>query len=301
MRGQTILITGGTGSFGQAFARYALDHGAETVRIVSRSESKQAAMRRAFHDDPRLRFLIGDVRDLERLRLACKGVQTVIHAAALKRIEVCEYDPHEATKTNVLGTENVARACLDTGVRRGVLVSTDKACKPLTHYGITKAVAEATFLASNAYVGGPPIFAAVRYGNVANSTGSVIPLWKAQAQQGQQLTITDVRCTRYWITLEHAVRFVGEVLGHPAGKLYVPEMPSYKVVDLALACQLAFGKPENARRPFEIIGMRGVEKAHEDLVGEYERHVVAPRKPMNSGENARWLTVEDLQRKVERL
>lgn len=281
-----VLITGGTGSFGQAFTRWALPH-AEVVRVFSRDEAHQAQMREAFGDHPKLRFLIGDVRDLDRLRLACQGVDTVIHAAALKRIEVCEYDPHEATKTNVLGTENVARACLDTGVARAVMLSTDKACKPITHYGATKYVAETTFLAANSYVGGPPVFSVVRYGNVAGSRGSVIPFWKAQLAKGARLSVTDLRCTRYWITLDEAVRFVGSVLKLPAGGLHVPEMPSYKVLDLAFAVQ-------GNTTPVKVVGLRGVEKLHEDLVAEYEHHVIAPRKPMSSDQGP-FLSVDELR------
>ena len=287
LTGKTLLITGGSGFFGQAFAHHALQAGAKAVRIFSRGEALQAAMQ-ARMPSSRLRFLIGDVREIDRLRLAMRGVDYVIHAAALKRIESCAYNPDEAVATNVTGTQRVVRAALDADIERLLLISTDKACLPITHYGQTKAVAESTVLGANVYLGGPPRFSVVRYGNVANSTGSVIPLWRQQAARGDALTVTDVRCTRFWISLEEAVRFVDWALDQPGGKCYVPPMPSYKVLDLAFAVQ-------QSTRPVTVIGMRGIEKLHEDCIAAHETDVIGPAQPMNSGTNTHWLDVTDLQ------
>jgi UDP-N-acetylglucosamine 4,6-dehydratase len=288
LTGKTVLLTGGSGSFGQAFTAYALAHGIGRLRILSRDELKQAEMAERFPDD-RLRFLVGDVRDRDRVDLAMRGCDVVIHAAAMKRIEKCEYDPLEAIRTNVEGTTNVVRAAIHHRPRL-VFLSTDKACNPLTHYGVSKAAAEKIVLHSNAYLGGTALFSVVRYGNVANSRGSVIPLWQRLAREGKQLPVTDVRSTRFWITVEQAILFVVNTVAMPGGRLYVPAfMPSYKIVDLALAIQGASGPP------FQITGPRGVEKVHEDLVAAHEI-VVGMTGPYRSDMNTRWLTVDELRK-----
>jgi UDP-N-acetylglucosamine 4,6-dehydratase len=288
LTGKTVLLTGGSGSFGQAFTTYALAHGIGRLRILSRDELKQAEMAERF-PDPRLRFLVGDVRDRDRVDLAMRGCDVVIHAAAMKRIEKCEYDPDEAKRTNVDGTLNVVRAAVEHHTRL-VFLSSDKACNPITVYGFTKGTAEKMVLGGNAYLGGPPLFSVVRYGNVANSRGSVIPLWQRLAREGRRLPVTDVRSTRFWITLEQAVLFVTNTVAMPGGRLYVPAfMPSYKIVDLALAIQGAHGPP------FTITGPRGVEKVHEDLVAAHET-VVGMTGPYRSDMNTRWLTVDELRK-----
>ena len=290
LRNKTILVTGGSGSFGQAFARYALAHGVGRLRLLSRDELKQAEAAQHI-TDTRVRWMIGDVRDYDRVRLAMRGCDLVIHAAAMKRIEKCEYDPLEAIQTNIGGTTNVVKAAIVERCRI-ILLSTDKACNPITHYGVTKAAAEKIVLHANVYLGGPPLFTVVRYGNVANSRGSVIPIWREAVSRGNALQVTDIRSTRFWITLEEAVQFVVNTAAQPPGKLYVPGfMPSYKIVDLALAIQGPNGPP------FQIIGPRGIEKVHEDLVAEHES-AIGPKGPYRSDMNTRWLTVEDLRQGV---
>jgi len=287
----TVLITGGAGSFGQAMTQRLLTTELRQLRIYSRGEHRQAEMAARF-PDPRLRFLVGDVRDRARLTLAMRGVDLVYHAAALKRIEKCEYDPDEAVKTNILGTANVIHAAIETGARV-VFLSTDKACAPVTTYGFTKAAAENYAIKANAYLGGPPRFSVMRYGNVAGSQGSVIPLWRDLADRGRRLPLTDVRMTRFWITLAEAVDFACWVADQPAGKVYVPRMPSFKLVDLAFAIQ------QNAT-PLNVIGLRAVEKLHEDLVAPHERDIVTPwGGPMRSDQNTDWLDVKELTRRLE--
>jgi UDP-N-acetylglucosamine 4,6-dehydratase len=286
LKGKTVLVTGATGTFGQAFTRYALNHDVAKLRLLSRDEAKQAAAAETL-TDPRIRWLLGDVRDRDRLDMAMRGCDLVIHAAALKRIEKCEYDPLEAIHTNIEGTANVVRVAVQHQVRL-IFLSTDKACNPITHYGVTKAAAEKIVLHGNAYLGGPPLFSVVRYGNVANSRGSVIPLWQRLAREGKRLPVTDVRSTRFWITVEQAVLFVANTLAMPGGRLYVPGfMPSYKIVDLALAIQGANGPP------FTITGPRGVEKVHEDLVAAHET-VVGMIGPYRSDMNTKWLDAKAL-------
>ena len=200
----SLLITGGTGSLGNALTRYLLDHtNLRRVIIYSRDELKQHEMRQRFGNDPRLRFFIGNVRDLDRLRRAFTGVDYVIHAAALKQVPAAEYNPFECIKTNVLGGQNVIEAALDCGVKKLVALSTDKACNPINLYGATKLCSDKLFVAGNAYAGGSGTqFAVVRYGNVSGSRGSVVPLFKRFAETGGEVTITDERMTRFWITIE---------------------------------------------------------------------------------------------------
>jgi UDP-N-acetylglucosamine 4,6-dehydratase len=261
----SYLVTGGTGSFGQAFVRRLLNDGADRIVVFSRSESKQAAMRvsLAAHDE-RLRFMIGDVRDEKRLMDACRGVDTVVHAAALKRVEVCEADPNEAVLTNVIGTGNVARACIERGVRRAVFLSTDKAAAPNTLYGATKLNAERLWLASNVYAGGMETrFSATRYGNVLGSTGSVVPLWRAQAESGKPLTVTDPGMTRFWMRLEDAVALVLLALREMrGGEVFIPKIGSSSIRELA--------RTIDPRGQLAVTGPRPGEKIHETLISEEE-------------------------------
>lgn len=266
---RSILITGGTGSFGKKCARILLDEYAPSRLIIfSRDELKQHEMRVAGFDHPNLRYFIGDVRDVDRLRRALVGVDVVIHAAALKQVPACEYNPIEAIQTNVNGGKNVIEAALDNRVQRVLAMSTDKAVNPVNLYGATKLVAEKLFIQANAYRGGDPIrFSSVRYGNVAGSRGSVIPLFQQQRKSGR-ITITDPRMTRFWITLEQGVRFVLSCIENMVGgEIFVPKIPSMKMTDLARA--LAPGCEVNQ------IGIRPGEKLHEVLLSEDEaRHSV---------------------------
>jgi UDP-N-acetylglucosamine 4,6-dehydratase len=282
LEGKVVLVTGGTGSFGTAFLKTLLrDHEPAAVRIYSRDELKQYNLARAVAGDERVRFLIGDVRDAERLRMAMNGVDVAIHAAALKQVPACEYNPFEAVKTNILGAENVVAAAIANDVTRTLALSTDKAVNPVNLYGATKLAAEKIITQGNAYAGDSPArFATMRYGNVVGSRGSVIPLFKAQAREGE-LTITDEAMTRFWITLEQAVEFVISCLGlMRGGEVFVPRIPSMKVLEIADAIA-----PEATRR---IIGIRPGEKVHEVLLTEDEsrraraledRYVIYPQLP----------------------
>src|SRR4051812_26062927 len=209
IQGKVVLVTGGTGSFGNAFVRDLFErHDPAAVRVYSRDELKQYDMRRRFNDDERLRFLIGDVRDRDRLTMAMRGVDVVVHAAAMKQVPACEYNPFEAVQTNVHGAQHIIDAAIDTGVKRILALSTDKAVNPVNLYGATKLVAEKLFVDGNSYAGtNNTRFACVRYGNVVGSRGSVIPLFLEQRKTGT-VTVTDERMTRFWITLEQGVRFV---------------------------------------------------------------------------------------------
>lgn len=253
----TVLITGGTGSFGQAYVERALsgDHWKRII-VYSRGEHLQEEMARRFNDE-RLRFFIGDVRDLPRLEMAMRGVHTVIHAAALKIVPTCEYNPFEAINTNILGAQNVVRAAINEGVKQVVALSTDKACHPVNLYGATKLAAEKLFIASNALSAGNTTFSVVRYGNVVRSRGSVIPFFEKLVAEGvEKLPITHPEMTRFWITLPEAVYMVDMARRHGGGNVFIPHIPSFKVVDLAKA----MGKD------YEIIGIRPGEKLHETLI-----------------------------------
>lgn len=262
LNGASVLVTGGAGSFGQAFVRRALDAGARRVVIFSRDEAKQAAMRDSFND-PRLRFLIGDVRDKERLTEACRGVDIVVHAAALKRVEVCERDPNEAVATNVTGSQNVTRACIANGVGKAVLLSTDKAAAPNTIYGATKLAAERVWNGANVYAAGLHThFAVTRYGNVIGSRGSVVPLFKAQAVTGT-LTVTDADCSRFWMSMDAAVDLVVLALDRMrGGEVFIPKIGASSVLSIATAIA--------PKATFVETGLRPGEKLHECLVTEDE-------------------------------
>jgi UDP-N-acetylglucosamine 4,6-dehydratase len=261
---QNVLVTGGTGSFGRKFIRILLDefHPAKLI-IFSRDELKQHEMRTAGFSQPVLRYFIGDVRDQPRLRRAFNGVDVVVHAAALKQVPACEYNPMEAIKTNILGSSNVIDAALDAGVKKVLALSTDKAVSPVNLYGATKLCAEKLFVQSNAYAAGMETrFACVRYGNVVGSRGSVVPLFLKQRANGK-VTLTDERMTRFWISLEQGVRFVIRCIEQMrGGEVFVPKIPSMSVVDLAKAVA-----PE---AELEVIGIRPGEKLHEVLISEDE-------------------------------
>ena len=259
--GASVLITGGTGSLGKSLAEYLLkETKVRRIAIFSRDELKQHHLRIAFKDDPRLRWFLGDIRDLDRLKRAFHGVDFVIHAAALKQVDTGEYNPMEFIKTNVLGSQNVIDASIDAGVKRVVALSTDKASSPINLYGATKLTADKLFVAANNYsFTYGTTFSVVRYGNVMGSRGSVIPFFQEIAAQGKPLPITDLRMTRFWISIESAVKFVIDSLElMKGGELYVPRIPSMKITDLA-----------NAVSPgtkLEEIGMRPGEKLHEEMI-----------------------------------
>jgi UDP-N-acetylglucosamine 4,6-dehydratase len=260
----SILITGGTGSFGKKFTEVMLKkYHPKKLIIFSRDELKQHEMRLSGYDDKSLRYFIGDVRDVARLSRALEGVDIVIHAAALKQVPVCEYNPIEAVMTNVLGARNVIDAALDIGVKKVIAISTDKAVNPINLYGATKLVAEKLFVQANAYSGlHRTKFSCVRYGNVLGSRGSVIPLFIEQKKNGT-VTITDPRMTRFWITLEQGVNFVIRCLVQMnGGEVFIPKIPSANIMDLAKV--IAPGSK------VEIIGIRPGEKLHEVLISENE-------------------------------
>ncbi len=317
---KNVLITGGTGSFGKKFVEVVLkEHHPQRLIVYSRDELKQHEMRMSGFDQPNLRYFIGDVRDLPRLRRAFNGVDIVVHAAALKQVPACEYNPMEAVKTNILGSSNVVEAALDAGVEKVLALSTDKAVNPVNLYGATKLAAEKLMVQSNAYAGGTNTrYSCVRYGNVVGSRGSVIPLFLRQRETGE-VTLTDDRMTRFWISLDQGVQFVVRCIeSMHGGEVFVPKIPSMKMVDLARAIA-----PEAKIR---IIGIRPGEKLHEVLISEDEARaaveledmfVVQPAaalwfgyhwsdvgKPLPDGfhyasdNNTEWLTVDEIRKIV---
>jgi UDP-N-acetylglucosamine 4,6-dehydratase/5-epimerase len=322
LSGASILLTGGTGSFGKAFIEYALrELDPRRLVILSRDELKQYELRRMFHDDQRLRWFIGDVRDRDRLTRAMHGVDYVIHAAALKQVDTAEYNPFEVVQTNIIGSQHVVEAAIDTGVKKVVALSTDKASSPINLYGATKLCADRIMIAANHYAAGHGSrFSVVRYGNVMGSRGSVIPVFKALAAAGESLPITDKRMTRFWITLGHAVQFVVDTFDQMnGGELYVPRIPSMRIVDLAQALA-----PDSTMHE---IGIRPGEKLHEEMIASDDsrrtvmlpdRYVVLPSlagwgfEPPRGAEpvpdgfayrsdlNDRWLEPEELRELVDR-
>jgi len=312
----SVLVTGGTGSFGRKFVEVMLrDYHPKRLIIFSRDELKQHEMRVSGLDHPSLRYFVGDVRDQQRLCRAFAGVDVVVHAAALKQVPACEYNPFEAVKTNILGAQNIIDAAIDNGVCRVMALSSDKAVNPVNLYGATKLVAEKLFVQGNAYAGATGTrFSCVRYGNVAGSRGSVIPLFRQQRPTGR-LTITDERMTRFWVSLEQGVQFVIRCTEQmEGGEVFVPKIPSMKVTDL--------GKAMAPECELEVIGIRPGEKLHETLVSVDEaRHtlelpdmfVIQPMHPWwsqhawlqgqpladgftyTSDRNPQWLTVEQLR------
>lgn len=261
----SILITGGTGSFGSHFVRHILTHhNPHKIVIYSRDEYKQYQMQHQLREHAsKLRFFIGDVRDKERLYRAFDGIDLVIHAAALKHVPLMEYNPIEAVKTNIQGAENIVDAAIDRNVQRVIALSTDKACNPVNLYGATKLVSDKLFVAANAYTGNKRTrFSVVRYGNVAGSRGSVIPYFRQLLQQGVQVfPITDLRMTRFWISLDEAVRLVLKAVDDSrGGEIYVSKIPSFKVTDLAEAMLPGVQLKE--------VGIRPGEKLHEAMITE---------------------------------
>ena len=261
---QVVLVTGGTGSFGKEFIRILLDeYEPAKVIVFSRDELKQHEMREAGFEQPNLRYFIGDVRDLGRLKRAMDGVDIVVHAAALKQVPACEYNPMEPIKTNILGTANVVEAALETAVSKVLALSTDKAVSPVNLYGATKLAAEKLTVQSNAYSGERLTrFSCVRYGNVIGSRGSVVPIFLRQRQNGK-LNITDKRMTRFWLSLEQGVRFVlHSIEVMQGGEVFVPKLPSTSIMDLASAIA--------PQAQLVEIGIRPGEKLHEVLISEDE-------------------------------
>jgi UDP-N-acetylglucosamine 4,6-dehydratase (inverting) len=264
---KVILVTGGTGSFGKKFTQILLkEHNPKAIRIFSRGELKQQKMQEQFQEFPnseKLRFFIGDVRDRDRLYRAMNGVDIVVHAAALKQVPTCEYNPIEAVKTNINGAANVIDAAIDNNVEKVIALSTDKAVHPVNLYGATKLVAEKLFIQGNSYAGGRKTkFSCVRYGNVVGSRGSVIPIFKRQKNDGT-ITITDEKMTRFWITQEQAVHFIIDCLDKmKGGEIFIPKIPSMKVVDLA---EVIAPKSEK-----KVTGIRPGEKLNEILLTEEE-------------------------------
>lgn len=326
--GKTILVTGGTGSFGNAFTRYVLEnYNPKKIIIYSRDEYKQFVMRNKFKKhDSKLRFFIGDVRDEARFRRALAGgVDYIIHAAALKQVPACEYNPMEAVKTNIDGAMNIINAALDCGIEKVVALSTDKAVNPVNLYGGTKLVSDKLFVAANAYRGeSGTTFSVVRYGNVAGSRGSVIPFFKNLIENGAtELPITDFRMTRFWISLEEGIQLVVKALSEAqGGETFISKIPSFKVTDLATAMA------PNAKQ-IEV-GIREGEKLHECMVPaadslttyEYEKNFiiyphmewydinkvdlkdgkkVAPEFVYDSGTNTEWLSVEELRELISKM
>lgn len=321
LSGSSILVTGGTGSFGKAFIREVLDnHDPRRIVIYSRDELKQYEVRQLFNDDPRLRWFIGDIRDLPRLNRAMHGVDYVVHAAALKQVDTAEYNPYEFVKTNIIGSQNVIEACIDAGVKKVVALSTDKASSPINLYGATKLTADKLFITGNHYAAAYPTrFAVVRYGNVMGSRGSVIPFFRKLGEQGKSLPITDLRMTRFFITLPQAVKFVVDSfeMMH-GGELYVPRIPSMKITDLAQAI-VPGAEMHN-------MGLRPGEKLHEEMISAEEgrralrsgdRYVLQPDlaawgyqppadgQPMPEGfrytsdTNDQWFTIEGITKILE--
>ncbi len=315
LNGKSILVTGGTGSFGKAFVKRALEEfDPRKIIVYSRDEFKQYQMSQMFSSD-RLRFFLGDVRDEKRLYRALCGVDLVIHAAAIKQVPASEYNPFEAVQTNIMGAQNLINASLEAGVQKVVALSTDKACNPVNLYGATKLCSDKLFIAANAYSGKMVTrFAVVRYGNVIGSRGSVVPLFMKLAETGE-LPITDERMTRFWITLPQAVKFVVDSFNiMTGGELYIPKIPSMRLTDLAEA--IAPGCR------YRTIGIRPGEKLHEMMISrddsrnlyEYgDRYIKLPDFPFwrvvlpegatevpegfeySSDTNRQWLDVEGLK------
>lgn len=300
-----ILITGGSGSFGQAFTQRLLqDNLASRIVIYSRGEHLQEDMLRRFEDD-RLRFMIGDVRDQARLQMAMQGIDTVIHAAAMKVVPIAEYNPFECVLTNINGAENVCRASLAAGVQRVVALSTDKAVSPLNLYGATKLAAEKIFVAANNVSAGRCSYSVCRYGNVVGSRGSVVPLFQRLAATEDHLPITDPRMTRFWMTMDQAVDLVLSSLSMMKGReIFIPKLPSMRVTDLATAMA--------PQLPHTIVGIRPGEKLHEVLMTEeesylaleaHDRYIINPDISNNtkpgfryaSDTNTKFLTVDQLK------
>jgi UDP-N-acetylglucosamine 4,6-dehydratase (inverting) len=322
LKDKTILITGGTGSLGKALTKHILSKHPEIKKLIifSRDEQKQFQMAQEYPDSkyPQMRYFIGDVRDFERLKRALRGVNYVIHAAAMKHVPIAEYNPMECVKTNVLGAENIINACLETEVERVVALSTDKACAPINLYGATKLASDKLFVAANNITGWNPIrFSVVRYGNVMGSNGSVIPFFINKKKDGV-IPITDETMTRFNISLQGGVDMVMHALEHAwGGEMFIPKIPSYHILDVAKAIA-----PE---AEIKIVGIRPGEKVHEEMITESDSFLTydlgkyytilpsthkwkiedfitqfnAQKVPIGfkytSGQNTEWETVESLR------
>ena len=326
LSGKSILITGGTGSFGKAFVKTVLEKWPDIKRLVvfSRDEQKQFQMAQDYPHDkyPMVRFFIGDIRDYERLKSALKGINIVVHAAAMKHVPIAEYNPMECVKTNIIGAENLINACLEADVENVVALSTDKAAAPINLYGATKLVSDKLFIAANNIKGAKDIkFSVVRYGNVMGSNGSVIPFFLKKKKEGV-LPITDSSMTRFNISLRDGVEMVLFALENAwGGELFVPKIPSYRITDVAMAIGPECNHP--------IVGIRPGEKIHEEMItrsdsfstydlGNY--YAILPQVPVwnlekflghfkpvkvpegfsySSGSNSEWLSVEDLRKLIQ--
>jgi UDP-N-acetylglucosamine 4,6-dehydratase len=266
LTGASIMVTGGSGSFGLAFTRHMLgtvDPG--SIVVYSRDELKQYEMRNALAGDPRVRFVLGDVRDRERLTQAMAGIDYVVHAAALKHVDAAEYFPTEYVKTNIDGSRNVIDAAAENGVKKVIALSTDKASSPINLYGATKMVADKLFTSSGATLSGGSLFSVVRYGNFMGSRGSVVPLFQRLARNGESLPITDKRMTRFWMSLDHAVKFLVDSFDlMSGGELFVPRIPSVRITDLVEAIA--------PTAPVYEIGPRPGEKLHEEMIAKEDGH-----------------------------
>lgn len=333
LNNKSILITGGTGSFGKEFVRTILDKYPNIKRIViySRGEMKQFQMKQLFPETeyPQMRYFIGDVRDAERLKRACEGIDVIIHAAAIKQVDTAEYNPDECIKTNINGAQNVINAALDCGVSNVVALSTDKACAPINLYGATKLASDKLFVAANNISGRKDIrFSVVRYGNVMGSRGSVIPFFIDKRDSGaKELPITDTRMTRFNISLQEGVSLVLYALSHHlGGEIFIPKIPSYHICDVAKAIAPEIPQVE--------IGIRPGEKLHEEMITatdslntidlgkyyailpsitfnghrlkeDYIRHHKAKPVPegfhYSSDSNSEWETIQSLREKISRL
>ncbi|MFW9969299.1 MAG: SDR family NAD(P)-dependent oxidoreductase [Candidatus Odinarchaeota archaeon] len=277
---KTILITGMTGSFGTAFSKYLLNQNAKKVICFSRCWMKQMNLRNELDNPDNYRWFIGDIRDKDRLYRAFNNVDIVIHAAAIKDLESCEYNATEAMQINVKGTQNVIDACIDNQVKKCLFISTDKAVNPINTYGTTKALAEKLWLGANFYAATDNIkFSICRYGNVVGSNGSIVPVWKQMIANGaKELPITHEECTRFWFPMKDVVRFVEDSLNKmQGGELFIPRLPSVRIIDLAKAFNM----------PYKIVGLRQGEKIHENMDYNYD-----------SGSNPWFLTVEEIQKTI---
>lgn len=310
--GRSILVTGGSGSFGRAFVKHALTLNPKRIVIYSRDEHKQEVMARELGawgvDHPVLRFFIGDVRSPSRLEMAMRGIDTVVHAAAMKIVPTAEYNPTECIATNIGGAENVIRTALRTDVERVLALSTDKAVNPVNLYGATKLAAEKVFIAAHALAAGRCRFSIMRYGNVCGSNGSVVPVFRRMIAAGQYVQITDDRMTRFWITMDQAVDFATSCLEQMKGReVFVPKIPSIRITDLAKAM---------GAKGYNLIGIRPGEKLHEVLIsveegrnttGFSDSYVIYPGEAVygtdgwsyTSDTNKHWLTVDQIKETID--
>ena len=320
-QGSSILITGGSGSIGTKLIQRLLQEelGVRRIAIFSRDELKQSELRKKLCNDDRLRWFIGDIRDLSRLNLALKGVDYLIHAAALKHVDIGEYNPTEFIKTNVYGSQNVIEAALQKNVKKIVALSTDKASSPINLYGATKLTADKLFISANNYATSDETkFSVVRYGNVSGSRGSVIPLFMKLLRDGSSIPVTDVNMTRFWITIDQAVHFIlDSFIVMNGGELFIPKIPSMRLMDLVKAL--------NAESNYYVTGLRPGEKLHEEMISiddarqtvDYgDRYAILPNMPQwdfkfpdakvaqlngayASNDNLQWVTVEEIQKFID--